>query len=144
MRPIFLLALLCPFLAEARTVIVDDGRCRVAERHVPDADVAYRPGVDVKGKAVAPADLGGGNNVQTPRFVPLPLNIPISEFLPVTPPFLNDVEIDAGLILVDTETGYLTYDGQRLDQPVILLCEEDEKGALRILNLPPPPPRQAG
>lgn len=144
MRLIFLLTLLCPLLADARTVIVDDGRCRVVERYVPNADVAYQPGVDVKGRAVAPADLNGGNQVVTPRFVTIPLNIPISEFLAVTPPFLNDVEVDAGLILVDTETGFLSYDGQRLDQPEIVLCEEDDSGGVRILNLPPPPPRQAG
>lgn len=144
MRLIFLLTLLCPLLVEARTIVVEDGRCRVVERHVPDDDVAYRPGVDVKGRAVAPADLNGGNQVATPRFVTIPLNIPINQFLPVTPPFLNDVEVDAGLILVDTETGFLSYDGQRIDQPQFVLCEDDGGGNIQILNLPPPPPRQAG
>jgi uncharacterized Zn-binding protein involved in type VI secretion len=31
--------------------------CDYVKRHVPDADVAYQPGVDVDGKPVAPADL---------------------------------------------------------------------------------------
>lgn len=144
MRLVFLLTLLCPLIAEARTVVVEDGRCRVVERHVPSADVAYRPGVDVRGRTVVPADLNGGNQVTTPRFVTIPLNIPITEFLAVRPPFLDAVEIDAGLILVDTETGFLSYDGQRLDQPQIVLCEEVEGGQVRILNLPPPPAREGG
>jgi hypothetical protein len=144
MRLIFMMTLLCPLLAEARTIVVEDGRCRVVERHVPDEDVAYKPGVDVNGRAVVPADLNGGNQVVTPRFVTIPLNIPITEFLPVRPPFLDAVEVDAGLILVDTKTGFLSYDGQRLDQPRIVLCEDDDNGGVRILNLPPPPPRLNG
>lgn len=34
--------------------------CRRLLRHQPSGDVAYKPGVDVRGKAVAPADLSGG------------------------------------------------------------------------------------
>lgn len=40
-------------------LVVDPRACQVLERHVPDADVTYRPGVDVQGRAVAPADLPG-------------------------------------------------------------------------------------
>ena len=129
--------------AAAQTIVVEDGRCRLATAHRPAPDVAYRPGVDVNGKAVVPADLNGGNAVRTPRRVTIPLQIPISELLAVRPPFLDQVEVDAGLVLVDVETGYLTYDGQRLDQPQFLLCEEDN-GVVKVLNLPPPPvPRPA-
>ncbi|WP_416896762.1 MAG: hypothetical protein ACMVY4_14680 [Minwuia sp.] len=140
MRPILLLALMLSCPAAAQTIVVDDGRCRLVSAHVAAPDVAYKPGVDVNGKAVVPADLNGGNAVRTPRFVPIPLNIPIAEFLAVRPPFLDQVEVDAGLVLVDVETGYLTYDGQRLDQPQFLLCEEDGNGGIVVLNLPPPPP----
>jgi hypothetical protein len=41
------------------TIIVDPAACQWVSRHVPDADVEYRPGVDVDGNAVAPADLPG-------------------------------------------------------------------------------------
>lgn len=144
MRLLFVIALLCPLLAEARTVIVDNGRCRFVENHQPAADVAYQPGVDARGRPVVSADLNGGNAVATPRFVTIPLNIPLSEFLPVRPPFLDDVEVNAGLVLVDTQTGYLSYDGQQIDQPRALLCEVDETGDVRAFGMPPPPPREAG
>ena len=42
------------------TVYVTDNDCRILSRHRPDQGVAYQPGVDVKGKYVAPADLNGG------------------------------------------------------------------------------------
>ncbi len=127
---------------QAQTIVVEDGRCRVVDIHVPDADVAYRPGVDVNGNAVAPADLGGGNAVRTPRFVPIPVTIPLNQLLNTPPPFTDFIEVDAGLLLVDVETGYITYDGQRLDPPQAVLCDETDDGDVRILNAPPPPPER--
>lgn len=148
MRRLFAIAViagLLPAAAAGQTIIVDNGRCQIAERHVPAPDVAYRPGVDVNGNAVAPADLGGGNRVVTPRRVTVPVTVPISEFLPVRPPFLDQAEVEAGRVEVDVETGYLLYNGQRLDQPQFLICEDDGNGGITVLNLPPPPaPRPAG
>jgi hypothetical protein len=46
-----------PAMAQ-QTVTVDQSACRVATRHVPAADVEYKPGRDVvNGKPVAPADI---------------------------------------------------------------------------------------
>lgn len=39
------------------TAFVDPRTCRLLEQHVPDPGVAYVPGRDVRGNAVAPADL---------------------------------------------------------------------------------------
>lgn len=36
---------------------VDTAACRYVTKHVPDADVEYKPGVDVHGKKVVPADI---------------------------------------------------------------------------------------
>ncbi|CAA6605582.1 conserved exported hypothetical protein [Rhodospirillaceae bacterium LM-1] len=44
------------------TVKISRQDCSRLIHHAPSADVAYKPGVDVKGRAVAPADLGGGAN----------------------------------------------------------------------------------
>jgi len=41
----------------AEVVSIDARACRRMVRHVPDPDVTYRPGVDVRGRAVTPADL---------------------------------------------------------------------------------------
>ena len=43
----------------AAPVSVNGAACRRAVAYVPPPDVAYKPGVDVHGKAVAPADLPG-------------------------------------------------------------------------------------
>ena len=43
----------------AAPVSVSAAECRRAVAYVPAPDVAYKPGVDVHGKAVAPADLPG-------------------------------------------------------------------------------------
>jgi hypothetical protein len=41
----------------AGAVTIDAATCRRMVRHVPDPDVTHRPGVDVRGRPVAPADL---------------------------------------------------------------------------------------
>ena len=41
-------------------VVISGQDCQRLVRHVPAPDVAYKPGIDVHGKAVAPADLPGG------------------------------------------------------------------------------------
>ncbi len=54
---------------DGRGILVVDPRvCQVLERHVPDADVTYRPGVDVQGRAVAPADLPGSAGAMAQDF----------------------------------------------------------------------------
>ncbi|MEQ9575787.1 MAG: hypothetical protein RLN77_09425, partial [Rhodospirillales bacterium] len=40
--------------------------CRRVLRHQSSGDVAYKPGVDARGKAVAPADLSGGFQMVLP------------------------------------------------------------------------------
>ena len=47
-----------PSVGADGTVIIDDP-CRSVSIHEPDPGVAYQPGIDVDGKPVAPADLGG-------------------------------------------------------------------------------------
>jgi len=47
----------------ATHVIISTQDCQRLVRHVPAPDVAYKPGVDVHGKTVAPADLAGSNTI---------------------------------------------------------------------------------
>lgn len=140
MRPLFLFALLCPLAVEARTVVIEDGRCRFVEIHKPAPDVAYQPGVDVTGKAVVPADLGGGNNVRIPNEVTIPLTVPLTDFVNPAPPFLDGVDINVGEIVVDRRSGAITYGGQRLDPRIAVLCDDQAEPSRRVLNVPLPPP----
>jgi hypothetical protein len=49
-------------------VVIDPRACQILDRHVPDADVTYRPGVDAQGRAVAPADLPGSAGAMAADF----------------------------------------------------------------------------
>ncbi len=54
------LGLLVTQAAFADTVTITRDGCAALERYQASADVEYKPGVDVDGNAVAPADLNGG------------------------------------------------------------------------------------
>ncbi len=57
----FAAILLLPALAQAAAkIVVSEKDCRYLVRHTPSADVAYKPGVDVRGNSVKSADLDGG------------------------------------------------------------------------------------
>lgn len=51
--------------------------CQRLTRYVPDPGVAYQPGVDVNGRAVTPADLGGAPAIQMPA-IQIPETIQIT------------------------------------------------------------------
>lgn len=73
--------------AEAEVVLLPDGTtsvtvdaraCRkigqqAAHRQAPG--VEYRPGVDVRGKPVAPADIGGGYGIELPEEITIPITV---------------------------------------------------------------------
>src|SRR3546814_3880697 len=52
--------------APAGEVRIAPEDCRRLVQHRPDPDVAYTPGVDVRGNAVAPADQPGQSRVAAP------------------------------------------------------------------------------
>lgn len=58
-------------------VAIDRDVCARVTEHRTDANVAYRPGVDVRGNAVAPADLGGGYDLGLPSADELEVQIEI-------------------------------------------------------------------
>jgi hypothetical protein len=48
-------------LPRERIILVTSADCQLLTPHVPNADVEYNPGKDVRGRDVAPADIDGGN-----------------------------------------------------------------------------------
>ncbi|MDF1719481.1 MAG: hypothetical protein P1U65_02285 [Minwuia sp.] len=104
-----------------------DEVCRLVPVHKPAADVAYQPGVDVNGDAVAAADLPSSGGITLPAEIGIDLRIPLADVLGAdTPPFLGDAGIDVGQVTVDRQTGALFYNGKRLDAPYAVLCEPAE------------------
>ena len=79
--PLFVAALLAAGPARAHEqqaeVVITRADCARLVEHVPAPGVAYQPGVDAYGRAVAPADLPGGLNGGAQNLVPETLHIPI-------------------------------------------------------------------
>ena len=60
---------------EKATVAITRADCARLVAHVPAPDVAYRPGVDVYGREVAPADLGGAPRIELPETILIGIEI---------------------------------------------------------------------
>ena len=75
---LLVLGVILPVLAaqaQAVRVEVTEADCRKLVRHLPAGDVAYRAGRDVYGREVAPADLGGGVQLDLPRVYSFDIDI---------------------------------------------------------------------
>ena len=55
--------------------------CNQLVKHTASADVAYQPGVDVHGNAVAPADLPGSPQMKLPDQMKIPLTVNLAKTL---------------------------------------------------------------
>ena len=106
--------------AQAPYVTITDADCKRLARHIPDADVTYQPGVDVRGKAVAPADLGandpgGTPDIILPRAVLIPIEVDLFDRFGIPPGGANfDADAFIGEVTVDLATGEAYFNGQPL------------------------------
>lgn len=60
------------------TIRIDPAACRYVARHQPSADVEYKPGVDVHGKPVAPADLPDSYAIELPKSIDIAITADIA------------------------------------------------------------------
>jgi len=69
-------------------IIVTRSACQALVRHAPDEDVAYKPGVDVRGNPVTPADLNGGSNIlkSLPKEIEFPVTLDFFEYSGIAVP----------------------------------------------------------
>ena len=98
-------------------VSVTEADCRLLERYVPADDVAYRPGVDVRGKPVVPADASPHGRIATPQQVAIDLSLPLRDVAARPPAGLGGAEVQVGEVTVDLATNRLAYNGQPLSDP---------------------------
>src|SRR5262245_4444255 len=61
--------------------------CSRLVNHEPAPDVTYQPGVDVHGRPVAPADLGGGQQIQLPDVIYIPIEVLTQDSFNIPPQF---------------------------------------------------------
>ncbi|PCJ60394.1 MAG: hypothetical protein COA65_04020 [Rhodospirillaceae bacterium] len=96
-----------------RTVTVSQADCLKLTKHVPSADVAYKPGVDVRGRAVTPAETGGSHSIVPPNNFTVDITVRLDKRfnIPVTPD-LYQPEATIGTITIEGDKAY--FNGQPL------------------------------
>jgi len=81
MRWLTMALMLLSTTAHAEALTVSTADCRRLTQAVPAKDVEYKAGVDVHGKKVAPADLGGGYQGIVPDEITLNIGIDLADRL---------------------------------------------------------------
>lgn len=102
----------------AATITVSATDCERLVSHIPNADVAYTPGVDVNGNPVAPADLPGSVTIKTPTAVTFDVTYDLLSGYGVAEDSVLAAprgEASVGTVTYDLLSGALTFNGQRLD-----------------------------
>lgn len=105
-------------------------QCRRLSRHVPDPGVAYQPGVDVRGRAVAPADLNGNEYItaiKPPKTIVIPIEVDLFDRFGIPAnPSLFEGDAQVGEVVYDD--GKLFFNGQRLadgaSDEIALYCSD--------------------
>jgi hypothetical protein len=96
-----------PGPALAQTIAERD--CRRLERHVPAPDVAFRPGTDVRGRQVAPADLAPAPAI-VPERLPVFLGVDLRRRLGLPPGMIADLPLG----VIEIENGTVLFNGRPL------------------------------
>ncbi len=98
---------------EKATVAITRADCARLVEHVPGPDMAYRPGVDVYGREVAPADLGGAPRVELPETVLIDIEVDLlARFGIPANEVLFDPDAEVGEVAY--RDGRFTFNGQPL------------------------------
>ncbi len=100
--------------AFAQKATITDQDCRQIVAHVASSDVNYKPGVDVYGHKVAPADLPGSSQIQPPQNFTIDANIDLHKFgVPNSSPLLLP-SANVGKITVEDGGRRVYFNGQPL------------------------------
>lgn len=124
----------------------DDGtmppECRFVVRHVAEQGAAYTPGVDVRGKPVAPADINAAP-FALPDVIQVPISVDLIERIRNAPEQFQGVEGEADYgVLEIHKDGRILYDGQDWSDPVRAACGHKAEDA--ISSSPPKEEVQTG
>ena len=115
--PLLILAVPAAVAPAGYLTFSEDGCARLA-RHYPAGDVAYQPGHDVRGKAVAPADLApahGGGRLILPDAVVIPIELDLFERFGIPADSANfKGDVFVGEVVVDVASGRAFFNGQPL------------------------------
>ena len=87
--------------------------CDRLVKYQPAPGVKYQPGVDVQGRPVTPADLGGGYQIKPPETIVIPIEILIQDRFNIpTNSVLWNAKAQVGVVTVKGDQVF--YEGQLL------------------------------
>ncbi len=110
---LFLLAASPAAAHETATVTITRADCARLVEHVPGPDVAYQPGVDIYGREVVPADLGGAPRIELPETILIDIEVDLFERFGIPAnPALYEADAEVGAVLY--QDGRFTFNGQPL------------------------------
>jgi hypothetical protein len=117
-----------PAWAQKTTITAVD--CRKLVRHQPAPDVAYKPGVDVRGRKVAPADINDAPQIKVPETITFDAAVDLRRFgIPNASPLFQP---NVGIGRVDVQPdGRVFFNGERLGNPEVAALEEFCQAQLR-------------
>jgi hypothetical protein len=98
-------------------VSISKNDCSRLVRHTPSADVAYKPGVDVRGRKVAGADVEGRNDIGSqllPEVLEIPIQISPMAGKAYATNGLGDSQTTLGTVKYDMAKGTFTLNGKPL------------------------------
>lgn len=113
--------------AATESIRISRADCSKLVRHVPDSSVAYQPGVDVRGRKVAPADLDGGFQVDPPDEFTFDIEIDLFDRfgIPVDPTRFQTDNLKVGRVTVKNGRPYFNgkplYDEEQ--ERLAVLCQ---------------------
>ena len=104
-------------------IAISRSDCERLVRHEPAPDVVYQPGIDVHGRPVAPADLGGGAQIQLPDVIYIPIEVLIQDKYGIP---ANSVLYHATALVgvVEVRGNQVYFEDQPLTDPEIAALEE--------------------
>ena len=122
------------FPAQASDIpAIDPALCNALVNATPDADVAYQPGVDVDGNAVAPADLPGPKQIKLPSKFQIPLTINLAKSLNLNTSSYPYNQLGTG---TEATLGVLTVEGNKVSFNGQSLSD-DQQDKLAVLCMQP-------
>ncbi len=133
---IFLILIIFPYTSYAQG---PETFCHLLPDHEPDQGAAYKPGVDVHGNPVAPADLNAPPLI-VPDVVRIPLNVDLAQGLSQPLPDGTELNTHMGMLEI-YRNGSVVFNGQDLTRQANILCGRAVEPEVKP---PPQPPVKPG
>jgi len=116
--------------AEKSSITITKSDCILLVEHVPSADVAYQPGVDVRGRKVAPADVEASPNLTDIVPEVLEFSIALNPLKGGAARF-GETSLEVGRVSFDMKKRRATFNGKPLTRAETRRISKKCKAVLR-------------